>query len=50
LIEENNVIPEYMNKLNMFVFDLTEAINEQHRSGYGLDGSSGNNFFNSLYD
>lgn len=46
----DNVIPEYMNKLNMFVFDLTEAINEQHRSGYGLDGSSGNNFFNSLYD
>lgn len=46
----DNVIPEYMNKLNMFVFDLTEAINEQHRSGYGLDGSSGNNFFNSFYD
>uniref|UniRef100_A0A7C4ENT7 Flagellar hook-associated protein 1 n=1 Tax=Thermodesulfovibrio aggregans TaxID=86166 RepID=A0A7C4ENT7_9BACT len=46
----DNLIPEYMNKLNMFVFDLTEAINAQHRQGYGLDGSTGNNFFNQLYD
>ncbi len=34
----------------MFVFDLTEAINAQHRQGYGLDGSTGNNFFNPLYE
>ncbi len=46
----DDVIPDYMNKLNMFVFDLTEAINAQHRQGYGLDGSTGNNFFNPLYE
>lgn len=46
----DNVIPEYMNKLNMLVFDLTEAVNTQHRSGYGLDGSTGNNFFKPVYD
>lgn len=44
------VIPDYMNKLNMFVFDLTDAINRVHRQGYGLDGSTGNNFFNQLYE
>jgi len=46
----DTVIPEYMNKLNMLVFDLTDAINRVHRQGYGLDGSTGNNFFNQLYD
>lgn len=46
----DNVIPYYMNKINMFVFDFTEAINAQHRLGYGLDGSTGNNFFTALYD
>ncbi len=44
------ILPEYMNKLNMMVFDFAEAINAQHRLGYGLDGSRGNNFFNPLYD
>ncbi len=44
------ILPEYMNKLNMMVFDFTEAINAQHRLGYGLDGSTGNNFFTTLYD
>ncbi|MEN2994863.1 MAG: flagellar hook-associated protein FlgK [Thermodesulfovibrio sp.] len=46
----DSTIPQYMNKLNMLVFDLTEAINAQHRKGYGLDGSTGNNFFTQLYD
>lgn len=46
----DSVIPEYMDKLNMFVFDLTDALNKVHRSGYGLDGSTGLNFFNQLYD
>lgn len=46
----DETIPEYMNKLNMLVFDLTEAVNAQHRQGYGLDGSTGNNFFSQLYD
>ncbi len=46
----DQTIPEYMDKLNMLVFDFTEAINAQHRQGYGLDGSTGNNFFKPLYD
>ena len=46
----DTVLPEYMNKLNMLVFDLTDAVNRVHRQGYGLDGSTGNNFFNQLYD
>lgn len=46
----DDVVLNYMNKLNMFVFDLAEAVNALHRKGYGLDGSTGNNFFNNLYD
>lgn len=46
----DSVIPEYMDKLNMLVFDLSDAVNKLHRSGYGLDGSTGNNFFAQLYD
>lgn len=46
----DSVIPEYMDRMNMLVFDLAEAVNAQHRKGYGLDGSSGNNFFNQIYD
>lgn len=45
----DRILPEYMNRLNMFVFDLTEAVNALHRRGYGLDGSTGNNFFTQLY-
>ncbi len=46
----DETISKYMERLNMLVFDLTEAINAQHRQGYGLDGSTGNNFFSQLYD
>ncbi|MCS7214562.1 MAG: flagellar hook-associated protein FlgK [Thermodesulfovibrio sp.] len=46
----DNKIPEYMEKLNMFVFDFTEAINAQHRLGYGINGSIGYNLFDSLYN
>lgn len=46
----DETIPNYMERLNMLVFDFTEAINAQHRQGYGLDGSTRNNFFRQLYD
>lgn len=46
----DQVLPEYMDRLNMFVFDFTEAVNSIHRQGYGLDGSTGNNFFAQLYN
>lgn len=46
----DSIIPNYMDRFNMLVFDLTDAVNTIHRTGYGLDGSTGNNFFNQLYD
>lgn len=46
----DSIIPQYMDKMNMLAFDLTEALNQIHRQGYGLDGSTAINFFNQLYD
>ena len=42
------VIPSIMNRLNAFALDLTLTINEYHRSGYGLDNSTGNYFFSNI--
>jgi flagellar hook-associated protein 1 FlgK len=44
----DTVIPGYMNKLNTFAIDLSDKVNSINKQGYGLDGSTGNNFFNSL--
>ncbi|GER94494.1 hypothetical protein A45J_2257 [hot springs metagenome] len=41
-------IPDYMNRLNAFALDMTLTINEYHRSGYGLDNSTGNYFFSNI--
>jgi flagellar hook-associated protein 1 FlgK len=41
-------IPSFMNRLNAFAIDLTLTMNEYHRSGYGLDNSTGNYFFNNI--
>jgi flagellar hook-associated protein 1 FlgK len=41
-------IPSIMNRLNAFALDLTLTMNEYHRSGYGLDGSTGNSFFTAI--
>ncbi len=41
----NETIPGYMNKLDKLAFTLSEKVNEQHRTGYGLDGSTGIDFF-----
>lgn len=42
-------IPEIKNKLNEFAFYLSETVNYYHKQGYGLDGSTGNDFFRSLF-
>ncbi|MCX8070035.1 MAG: flagellar hook-associated protein FlgK, partial [Thermodesulfovibrionales bacterium] len=34
-----------MNKLNIFSINLADSINFYHRQGYGLDGSTGKDFF-----
>ena len=41
----NETVPGYMDKLDKLAFTLSEKVNEQHRSGYGLDGSTGIDFF-----
>lgn len=38
-------IPYYQKKLDEFAKGFAEKINEQHRLGYGLDGSTNINFF-----
>ena len=45
----DTVIPGYMNSLNTFAIDLSDKVNSINSQGYGLDGSTGNNFFNSAW-
>ncbi|HWR44984.1 flagellar hook-associated protein FlgK [Sporomusa sp.] len=40
-------IPYYLNQLDEFASTFAEAFNEVHASGYGLDGSTGIDFFTS---
>ena len=44
----DSVITGYMASLNAFSIDLADKVNYIHNQGYGLDGSTGNNFFDSL--
>jgi flagellar hook-associated protein FlgK len=44
----DEILPQHMSNLNEFAIMLTDVINEQHRYGFGLDGSTGNNFFEPL--
>jgi flagellar hook-associated protein 1 FlgK len=44
----NTDIPKYMNQLNAFAVDLADATNYYQKQGYGLDGSTGTNFFQPL--
>jgi flagellar hook-associated protein 1 FlgK len=39
---------DFMHRLNAFAINLADSINFHHRRGFGLDGSTGNNFFNPL--
>ncbi len=46
LIEvRDQIIPEILNDLDNYASTLITAINDLHRTGYGLDGSTGNDFF-----
>ena len=44
----NTKIPGYMKQLNAFAVDLADSTNYNQRQGYGLDGSTGTNFFQPL--
>ncbi|MFH1374437.1 MAG: flagellar hook-associated protein FlgK [bacterium] len=43
------LIPRYQNELNNIVQELVQRVNSLHSAGYGLDGSTGNNFFDANY-
>ncbi len=44
----DNIVAHNIDSLNEFVITFTDIFNELHRTGFGLDGSTGNNFFEPL--
>ncbi|MCK4655614.1 MAG: flagellar hook-associated protein FlgK [candidate division Zixibacteria bacterium] len=44
----DEVIPDYLNKLNTLSKAIVDNVNAAHRAGYGLDGLGGINFFDPL--
>ncbi|MFI5304243.1 MAG: flagellar hook-associated protein FlgK [Nitrospiria bacterium] len=44
----DNIIPGDLNQLNTLSATIINEVNQQHQAGYGLDGSTGNNFFSPL--
>lgn len=45
LLVRDEVIPELMSGLDQFALNLVSSVNAIHQTGYGLDGSTGLNFF-----
>ncbi|MCK4607083.1 MAG: flagellar hook-associated protein FlgK [candidate division Zixibacteria bacterium] len=45
----DEIIPRHLEQLNALTRTLVEEVNTLHRSGYGLDGSTGTNFFAPQY-
>jgi len=45
----NTIIPDYRERLDKLAFTLAEKINEQHKIGFGLEGSTDTNFFVPLH-
>ncbi|MHB8231608.1 MAG: flagellar hook-associated protein FlgK [bacterium] len=43
---EQSAAPSYINQLNSLAASITDNVNSLQYSGYGLDGSTGNYFFN----
>ncbi|MBI3803033.1 MAG: flagellar hook-associated protein FlgK [Nitrospirae bacterium] len=44
----DNLIPGYSDRLDRLAATIVNEVNQQHQAGYGLDGSTGNNFFSPL--
>lgn len=44
----DNIIPSYLDRLDQLSAAVINEVNQQHRVGFGLDGSTGNNFFGPL--
>jgi flagellar hook-associated protein 1 FlgK len=45
LRSRDEIVPKYRENLNEIARSLVEAVNSAHRTGYGLDGASGRDFF-----
>jgi flagellar hook-associated protein 1 FlgK len=41
----DGTLTDVANRLDEFAFDVANALNQQHRIGFGLDGSTGKNLF-----
>ncbi|HGJ64916.1 TPA: flagellar hook-associated protein FlgK, partial [bacterium] len=41
----DETIPDFLNKINRLAKTIINSVNELHKTGYGLDGSTGLNFF-----
>lgn len=48
LTDRNGELNDQLDKLNTLAYNLVTQINDAHDDGYGLDGSTGNNFFTAL--
>lgn len=44
----DTILPGYINQLDQMAAAIVNEVNQQHRAGYGLDGSTGNDFFSPL--
>jgi flagellar hook-associated protein 1 FlgK len=45
----DEIVPRYQQELNRLAQELVTQVNTLHRSGYGLDGQSGRDFFDASY-
>lgn len=44
----DNLIPGYIDQLDRLAAAIVNEVNQQHQAGFGLDGSTGNDFFSPL--
>ena len=44
-----DIIPGYLRQLDELAASIVSEVNAVHQTGYGLDGSTGNNFFDTNY-
>ena len=45
----DNIIPKYRQRLDKLAGSMIDQVNQLHSAGFGLNGSTGVNFFNSVY-
>lgn len=45
---KNEVVPKLVDQLNDMTVQFVDRFNDQHQAGFGLNGQTGNNFFNEL--